>query len=145
MQDKQGNQIFWEVVNAAEIKDNALFTLDFDTIENSGGETYKIRITSDTDDIDNAITAWASSTDVYTDGQLWLNGNLMDFDISLKTYYSSNIVSRQIIIFAVTVLVLSLISALVYNLFLQKWSKRTVKYLMWIMYTTSSVEHYSSL
>lgn len=131
--DQQGNSFFSQTVNASDISDNAFFALDFDTIEDSEGKMYKISVFSDSQGADNAITAWASGRDLYTDGQLFLNGNAVDFDVSLRTYYSSKILSRQLVLFAASTSLSSIIIAVVYNLVLAKKTGKAIKFSCWIV------------
>lgn len=112
--DNYGNIIFSNTVPATNFKDNSYYTLDFDTVRNSKGKEYHISISSDTNDIANAITVWASVNDNYTNGKLYLNNIENKFDIAFRTLYSNNVNSINLLIFCVLAFLCSAISAIIY-------------------------------
>lgn len=130
--DESGNEIFSQATSAASIKDNAFYTLDFDTIANSEGKIYNIIITSDAGNDDNAITAWASAGDLYTSGTLYLNDTDVGYDIVLRTFFSTKVHAVNMMLLCMFALFLSASSAVVYHLPRKKAPKRHLKYVCWI-------------
>lgn len=130
--DQHGESVFSKTVNASAIRDNSFFSLDFDTINNSKGKIYTIKITSDAQANDNAITAWASNSDLYTSGNLYLNGSAANFDITFRIFYSENILSKKLIIYAITAFIAHIAVFIAYSLFLSKKSKKTA-IVCWIL------------
>ena len=130
--DESGNEIFSQATSAASIKDNAFYTLDFDTIADSEGKIYNIIITSDAGNNDNAITAWASAGDLYTSGTLYLNDTDVGYDIVLRTFFSTKVHAVNMMLFCMFALFISASSAVVYHLPRKKAPKKHLKYVCWI-------------
>ncbi|MCM1577245.1 MAG: hypothetical protein NC078_00420 [Ruminococcus sp.] len=130
--DQQGTSFFKQTVNAASLKDNSFYTLDFDTVKDSKEKTYTVKITSDAQSGDNAITVWAANNDIYTDGELYLNGYESGFDISFQVFYSSNVVSKHLMMFSVLAFGFSIIIAVVYNIWLKNKANRIIKFGCWL-------------
>lgn len=85
--DADGNVIKSDKIKARSIADNEYRSFRFSPVKNSKGKMYSITVTSD-GTAENSITAWASKTDTYSGGVLYINGNDAGFDMAFNASYS---------------------------------------------------------
>jgi hypothetical protein len=91
LKDTQSGMIIsQQSVSASLIKDNSYFKFSVDPISDSKGKEYELIITSPDAVQGNAITAWASNNDIYTDGSLKINEASLPGDLFLKIHYYVN-------------------------------------------------------
>lgn len=83
--------IYSTAVSAEDIQDNSYYVVNFDPVSNSSGHSYKISIYSDNSESGNAITAWCSDTDIYSDGELYIAGNPTGGDMGFRVSYDSSV------------------------------------------------------
>ena len=75
--------------NNSDVTDNAWRTFYFSPITNSANRTFYFYFSSTDATSGNAITSWSSSRDVYSHGQIFLNGIPVEGDLTFRTFYSS--------------------------------------------------------
>jgi len=126
-----GSCIFTKNVPAETIPDNSYYSLEFKPINNSKGHTYTIKILSDTNDPENAITAWASYNDNYTLGACLKDGVDSGFDVAINVKYSTKANSYSLMMFAISMTTMSAAIVVLYNLFIKKYNKFIVKVVCW--------------
>lgn len=119
-------------VPASELKDNSFYALNFTPIPHSKGKAFSFTLTSDTEDAENAITSLASFNNTYEDGILYVNGDPTEIDIAFNTYYNSRACSKKLFAFAVVLIFIAMISAIVYNVF-SKICKPVMKLVLWLL------------
>lgn len=78
---EEGKVLCEDTIHSGDIEDNKYYYLSLDKQLNLSGETLKIIISSKDSTNGNAITIWKSSSDIYTKGQLFINGEITDGDI----------------------------------------------------------------
>ncbi|MFC9711215.1 hypothetical protein ACFTRD_23960 [Paenibacillus sp. NPDC056933] len=92
--DEEKNVIYEELFNSIELEDNKFRDFVFDPVKNSAGKKFIVSITVEGGEIGNYITLWKSSSDLYKDGELYLNGNQLDGDMVFKTFYTSSMLDK---------------------------------------------------
>jgi hypothetical protein len=88
---EDNSKIHSELVEMEKIADNSYRYFRFPTRKNSKGKTFKINLSSDSKNPANGITAWKSSTDTYTAGQLNYKSVRQDGDLVFNLYFDPNI------------------------------------------------------
>jgi len=88
LEDADGQKLAEQIVDARMVLDNVYHDFLFDPIWNSEGKTYRFIIQADKSYPGNAITAWASKTDVYLDGDLTFGGTPTGGDLAMKIYFA---------------------------------------------------------
>lgn len=129
--DEQEKLICSKTVYATNIPDNSYFTFDFDSINDSQGKVYHLMLTSDTEDISNAITAWATFNDNYSDGKLYMNGGEVGFDLAFRVFYNSKYNSIALLVFCILMFVCAMIVSAFFLIKKNRYNI-TFKYLCWI-------------
>lgn len=87
LEDNEGQNLAEKIVDASEILDNRYFIFAFDPILDSEGKAYRLTIQSDKSYPGNAITAWASKSNVYSEGELSFAGVATGGDIVMRIYF----------------------------------------------------------
>jgi hypothetical protein len=77
----EGKVLCENVVKSDRIEDNAYYYLTLEEKLDLTGERLRIVISSENGTHGNAITVWKSSADLYTEGQLLVNGKITEGDI----------------------------------------------------------------
>ena len=99
LEDKEGNKLAEKIVNAKSISDNLYSNFRFEPIQDSMGKTYRLVIQAEKSYPGNAITAWASKTNVYHDGDLSFAGRPTGGDLAMKIYFDPHVSSSDVIYF----------------------------------------------
>jgi hypothetical protein len=86
---EDGVEIAQHVVNGKDLKDNKYYGLRLPTQRNSKGKIYQIKITSPDGRSGNAVTAWMSKTDIYTDGAITVAGKKRAGDLMIRVFYEN--------------------------------------------------------
>ncbi|ASW42450.1 hypothetical protein [Clostridium isatidis] len=89
--DKDNNVITKEIINGKNIKEGKFTKIYFDPIMVSKGEEYSIYINSLDKDTEQKITIYSSLYNDYTYGDLYIDGDVKDFDISFMAEYKKSI------------------------------------------------------
>ncbi len=113
-----GSCVYSSTLAAESIADNSYFPIDFEPIADSKGHTYTIKVLSDTNDPNNAITAWASYNDNYASGALLRNGADAGFDVAFNAIYKVNsytLMSLPIIIMILSGVLIALCPSCLYK------------------------------
>ena len=131
--DEENNLIYNQIVLASEIGDSTYHTLRFDPVFDSKGKLFTFALTSDTEDADNAITAWISDVDCYKDGALYINNTKTEFDIAFKLYYNPVVDASQLLVFALIAIVVSSVFLVFYNLMLFESKNQLIDLTFWLM------------
>ena len=87
VRDKNGRLIIEKRIDAASIIDNKRYQIYFDPIEKSKGEIFEFSMSSERCFPGNAITAWRSQEDSYSDGELTVGGVSVSGDLDFVVYY----------------------------------------------------------
>ncbi len=111
-----GSSVCSSTLAAASIADNSYYPIEFEPIADSKGHTYTIKVLSDTNDPNNAITAWASHNDNYPSGALLRDGADAGFDVAFNALYKS----YSLLAFSIVMMILSGAIIALYNYFLCK-------------------------
>lgn len=103
--EESGNVYLEKRLDASEITDNSYLHLEFDEkVSALEDRSIRVSIRSFCSE-ENAITVYASSEDTITDGNMYLNGEYQDSDLTLKTSGSTRYSDREIIQQAVYVVI----------------------------------------
>lgn len=76
------------IFNAADVQDNAYRSFTFTPIPNSAGRSYYFFFNSPTSTHGDAITAWATPEEVYSEGTLYKRDEAQTGDLAFRTHYS---------------------------------------------------------
>lgn len=139
--------VFKETVPAKDLIDNAFTTFTFDTLSGVLGKELAIRVTADGVDT-LPVTLWASDTDVYKGGALFINGQQTGTDLNMQLYYQHTFsLPELLVIFTVGALIAALVYAFYKKIFIFGYVPKK-KHLKWavlgFLYITliSSVKAY---
>lgn len=123
--------IFSRCVPVSEIEDYKYFGLEFEPIASSKNRLFRIRISSDAEDAENAITVCTSLENRYDRGALYINGVETDADIALRTFYDSKYEAERLKRFVCLLTVLAALSAALYPAVFRRFRKPAVKLAFW--------------
>ena len=89
--DSDGNVLFEQTLNASVLQDNLFRRFDFEKpVTNAKGKQFCISVSSPDAVGGNAVTIWSSTEDSYPDGELTLDGIVMEnSDLSFQLFHST--------------------------------------------------------
>ena len=78
-----------QTIVAAQLVDNQFYVFEFEPVMNSKGNLFSVIVTaSNTGDL--PVTLWMSENDAYSDGTLYVNGQVREGDLNTQFYYVNN-------------------------------------------------------
>ncbi|MDW7760068.1 MAG: hypothetical protein SCM96_05450 [Acidobacteriota bacterium] len=84
---RQGQKPVAEIVfNASDVLNNLFTPIAFDPVAGSGGRHYIFILSSPDSTLDNALSVWMNTADVYPGGRAILNGRPLTGDLTFRTY-----------------------------------------------------------
>lgn len=84
---RQGQKPVAEIVfNASDVLNNLFTPIAFDPVARSGGRHYIFTLSSPDSTLDNALSVWMNTADVYPGGRALRNGRPLSGDLTFRTY-----------------------------------------------------------
>lgn len=85
-----GIELFQRSFNAGEVRDNAYRSFHFPPLEESRGERFFFSLRSPDSSPGDAITVWATATDSYPQGSLYIGGTPAEGDLTFAAFYKGH-------------------------------------------------------
>lgn len=130
--DEKNNIIFSETVPVCKIKENSYRTLKFEPIINSKGKVFKLILKCDAVGWTHSMVAWCTNNE-YTEGNLLINGEEVNYDIVFKTYSGTEVLSNKMLVKSLVCVLLCALIVLLYFFWLKKHEKNIVKLICWVL------------
>lgn len=131
--DERDNVIFSETVPVHDIAANSYRTIEFDSVPDSKGKTFRLIFRCDADGWTHSLAAWCTDDNEYTEGRMLINGNEVTYDIVFKTYSSMSGFSKQLLADSLLCILIATVVLFLYHIILIKFNNNLIKLFCWVL------------